>query len=117
MSQQKIEVVQDSRKPVAQLFAALADPNQPGKVLGVPVPRVRDCKGDVNGRGSVPPPGVCGDANTRRKTGHPVGGSHAPLRFAAETYDFPEECLINPFVVRVHFADPASAARLAMRRS
>lgn len=53
MSQQKVEVVQDSRKSVAQLFDALADHNKLGKVLGVPVRRIKSGKGDVNGVGSV----------------------------------------------------------------
>ncbi|HWU69448.1 MAG TPA: SRPBCC family protein [Stenotrophobium sp.] len=53
MSQMKVEVVQDSHKPVAQLFAALADHNKLGKVLGVPVRRIRNGNGDVNGVGSV----------------------------------------------------------------
>ena len=53
MSQQKIEVVGESRKPVEQMFAALADHNQLGRVLGIPVRRVRDGEGDVNGVGSV----------------------------------------------------------------
>ncbi len=53
MSLQKIQLIQDSRKPVEQLFAALADHNRLGKVFGIPVRRVRDGQGDVNGVGSV----------------------------------------------------------------
>jgi len=53
MSQQKIEVVGESRKPVEQMFAALADHNQLGRVLGIPVRRVRDGRDDINGVGSV----------------------------------------------------------------
>jgi len=53
MSQQKIEVVGESRKPVEQMFAALADHNRLGRVLGIPVRRVRDGRDDVNGVGSV----------------------------------------------------------------
>ncbi|WP_029923282.1 SRPBCC family protein [Nevskia soli] len=53
MSQQTIEIVQDFHKPVAELFAFLSDHNQLGKVFGIPVRRVRDGEGDVNGVGSV----------------------------------------------------------------
>jgi hypothetical protein len=53
MSSQKIKIVQDSGKAVDSIFAALADHNHLGKVFGVPVRRVRDGEGDVNGVGSV----------------------------------------------------------------
>jgi len=53
MSQQNIEIVQDFNKPLAEVFAHLADHNKLGKVLGIPVRRVRDGEGDVNGVGSV----------------------------------------------------------------
>jgi hypothetical protein len=53
MSQQKIEIVQDSGKAVDAIFSALADHNGLGKVFGVPVRRVRDGAGDLNGVGSV----------------------------------------------------------------
>ncbi|HWY23980.1 MAG TPA: SRPBCC family protein [Nevskia sp.] len=53
MSQQKVEVVQDYSKPVAEVFSYLADHNNLGKVFGIPVRRVRDGQGDVNGVGSV----------------------------------------------------------------
>lgn len=53
MSQQKVEVVQDYSKPVAEVFSYLADHNNLGRVFGIPVRRVRDGQGDVNGVGSV----------------------------------------------------------------
>ncbi len=53
MSQQKIEVVQDYSKPVAEVFAYLADHNNLRKVFGIPVRRVRDGENEVNGVGSV----------------------------------------------------------------
>jgi hypothetical protein len=54
MSQQKVEIVQESSKPVAEMFAALADHNNLRRVFGVPVSRIRDAEGDdVNGVGSV----------------------------------------------------------------
>ena len=53
MSQQTLEIVQDFHKPVAEVFAYLADHNKLGKVLGIPVKRVRDGEGSVNGVGSV----------------------------------------------------------------
>lgn len=53
MSQQKIEVVQDYSKPVAEVFAYLADHNNLRKVFGIPVRRVRDGEDDINGVGSV----------------------------------------------------------------
>lgn len=53
MAQQKVEVVQDYDKPVAEVFAVLADHNKLGKVLGVPVRRIKDGDNNVNGVGSV----------------------------------------------------------------
>jgi hypothetical protein len=53
MSRQKLEVVQDYDRPVGEVFARLADHNQLGKVLGVPVRRIREGSGDPNGVGSV----------------------------------------------------------------
>jgi hypothetical protein len=53
MSRQKLEVVQDYNRPVSEVFARLADHNQLGQVLGVPVRRVRDGAEDANGVGSV----------------------------------------------------------------
>jgi hypothetical protein len=50
---QKIEIVQQSSKPVAAIYAALADHDNLKNVFGVPVRRVRDGAGDVNGVGSV----------------------------------------------------------------
>jgi hypothetical protein len=53
MSRQKLEIVQDYDRPVSEVFARLADHNQLGKVLGVPVKRIRDGADEVNGVGSV----------------------------------------------------------------
>jgi hypothetical protein len=53
MSQQKLEIVQDYDRPVGEVFARLADHNQLGKVLGVPVRRIHDGADDPNGVGSV----------------------------------------------------------------
>ncbi|MFZ5757043.1 MAG: SRPBCC family protein [Pseudomonadota bacterium] len=53
MAQQRIEVVQDFRKPVEEVFAYLADHNNLSKVFGIPVKRIKDGQGDVNGVGSV----------------------------------------------------------------
>ena len=53
MAQQHIEVVQEFSKPVEEVFAYLADHNNLSKVFGIPVKRIRDGQGDVNGVGSV----------------------------------------------------------------
>lgn len=53
MSQQKVEVVQDYNKPVAEVFAFLADHNKLGKVFGIPVRRIQDGDDGANGVGSV----------------------------------------------------------------
>lgn len=53
MSQQRIDVVQDFGKPVEEVFAYLADHNNLTRVFGIPVKRVRNGQGDVNGVGSV----------------------------------------------------------------
>lgn len=53
MAQQHIEVVQEFSKPVEEVFAYLADHNNLSKVFGIPVKRIKDGKGDVNGVGSV----------------------------------------------------------------
>lgn len=53
MAQQRIDVVQEFRKPVEEVFAYLADHNNLTRVFGIPVKRVRDGMGDVNGVGSV----------------------------------------------------------------
>lgn len=53
MAQQRIDVVQEFRQPVEEVFAYLADHNNLRKVFGIPVKRVRDGMGDVNGVGSV----------------------------------------------------------------
>ena len=53
MSHQRIDVVQEFRKPVEEVFAYLADHNNLAKVFGIPVKRIRDGQGDVNGVGST----------------------------------------------------------------
>lgn len=53
MAQQHIEVVQEFSKPVEEVFAYLADHNNLSKVFGIPVKRIKDGQGDVNGVGSV----------------------------------------------------------------
>ncbi|MDX5298022.1 MAG: SRPBCC family protein [Gammaproteobacteria bacterium] len=53
MAQQRIEIVQDYNKPLAQVFASLADHNNLSRVFGIPVKRIKDGAGDVNGVGSV----------------------------------------------------------------
>ncbi|WP_295678648.1 SRPBCC family protein [uncultured Nevskia sp.] len=50
---QTIEIVQEFSRPVAEVYEELADHNRLGKVLGVPVVRVRDGNSSVNGVGSV----------------------------------------------------------------
>lgn len=53
MSQQKIVVAQEFRMPVEELFAYLSNHNNLSRVFGLPVKRIRDGQGDVNGVGSV----------------------------------------------------------------
>lgn len=53
MAQQHIKVVQEFSKPVEEVFAYLADHNNLSKVFGIPVKRIKDGQGDVNGVGSV----------------------------------------------------------------
>src|SRR5262245_57550693 len=54
MSHQTVRIVQESAKPVEQLYAALADHNNLTKVFGTSVRRIKDAAGsDVNGVGSV----------------------------------------------------------------
>jgi len=53
VSRQKIEIVQDYDKPVAEIFGRLADHHQLGRLLRVPVRRIRDGAGAPNGVGSV----------------------------------------------------------------
>lgn len=53
MAKQTISVRHQFSAPVDSVFGALSDHNRLGKVLGVPVRRVRDGEGDVNGVGSV----------------------------------------------------------------
>lgn len=53
MAKQKVIVVQEFNRPVEAVFADLADHNNLKKVFGIPVKRVRDGQGDVNGVGST----------------------------------------------------------------
>ena len=53
MSKHSIQIRQSSEKPVAELFALLADHNQLSQVFGVPVTRIRDGNAEPNGVGSV----------------------------------------------------------------
>ncbi len=53
MTRQKISITQSFNTPVERVFAALSDHNGLGAVLGLPVRRIRDGQGDVNGVGSV----------------------------------------------------------------
>ncbi|MFZ5697227.1 MAG: SRPBCC family protein [Pseudomonadota bacterium] len=53
MARQRIEVTQEFNMPVERLFNALADHGNLSKVFGIPVKRIKDGQGDVNGVGSV----------------------------------------------------------------
>lgn len=53
MAQHRIEITQESSQPVEKVFAFLADHNRLSQVFGIPVKRIRDGEGDVNGVGSV----------------------------------------------------------------
>ena len=53
MSRQTVRISQSFSAPVDTVFAALADHNKLGAVLGAPVKRIRDGQGDPNGLGSV----------------------------------------------------------------
>lgn len=49
----RIDITHKSRLPLSRLFQELADHNNLGKVLGVPVRRIRDGRDSLNGVGSV----------------------------------------------------------------
>ena len=53
MAQQKVVVVREFSRPVEAIFAELADHNNLKKVFGIPVKRIQDGQGDVNGVGST----------------------------------------------------------------
>lgn len=53
MAQQEISITQEFSSDVQHVFAALADHNRLSQVLGVPVKRIKDGSGDINGVGSV----------------------------------------------------------------
>lgn len=48
-----VDVAQQYAAPVESVFRALADHNKLGRVLGIPVKRVVNGMGDINGVGSV----------------------------------------------------------------
>lgn len=48
-----VDVAQQYAAPVESVFRALADHNRLGRVLGIPVKRVVNGMGDINGVGSV----------------------------------------------------------------
>ena len=50
---QIVQLTQDSSRSVADLYAALADHDRLGPVLGVPVKRIKEGKSSPNGIGSV----------------------------------------------------------------
>jgi len=50
---QVIQLTQESSRSVTELYAALADHDRLGPVLGVPVKRIKDGKSSPNGIGSV----------------------------------------------------------------
>jgi hypothetical protein len=58
MTAQRIQITQESSLPVERNFAFLADHNQLSKLFGIPVKRIKDGIGDVNGVGSVRALGV-----------------------------------------------------------
>jgi hypothetical protein len=53
MTNKSVSVRQQFKAPVHTVFGALSDHNRLGEVLGVPVRRVRDGAGNVNGVGSA----------------------------------------------------------------
>lgn len=53
MAKYNVEVAQEYGQPVEKVFQKLADHNQLGRILGIPVKRVVDGKAEVNGVGSV----------------------------------------------------------------
>lgn len=50
---QTVQLTQESTRSVADLYAALADHDRLGGVLGVPVKRIKEGKTSLNGIGSV----------------------------------------------------------------
>jgi len=58
MGHHTVEVVHASGRPVQELFAELADHARLRRVFGVPVRRIRDGEGELNGVGSVRRMGV-----------------------------------------------------------
>lgn len=58
MAHHTVEVEHASVRPVQELFAELADHHRLRRVFGVPVRRIRDGEGELNGVGSVRRVGV-----------------------------------------------------------
>ncbi len=58
MTQHLIEITHNFSAPVERVFNALADHNNLSNVFGIPVKRIKDGQGDVNGVGSVRALGV-----------------------------------------------------------
>ena len=58
MAHHTVEIEHASAKPVHELFAELADHERLRRVFGVPVRRIRDGEGELNGVGSVRRMGV-----------------------------------------------------------
>lgn len=58
MPRYTVDVTQDYSQPADAIFRALSDHNRLSRVLGIPVKRVVDGRGDVNGEGSVRRMGV-----------------------------------------------------------
>lgn len=53
MGKYTVQVAQEYKQPVEAVFEKLSNHNNLSKVLGIPVKRVVDGQGDVNGPGSV----------------------------------------------------------------
>lgn len=53
MPRYTVDVTQDYRLPAADVFRVLSDHNRLSRVLGIPVKRVVNGRGDINGEGSV----------------------------------------------------------------
>jgi uncharacterized protein YndB with AHSA1/START domain len=98
MSQQHIHMTQSYTAPVEAVFAALADHDGLGSILGIPVKRLQAGVDDVNGVGSVRRigPGPIGTQETVTafepgktigyritRFGGPIVNHHGELQFAA----------------------------------
>jgi hypothetical protein len=98
MAQQKIVLTQDSSKPVAALYAQLADHNRLNEVFGIPVKRIADGRPDINGKGSVRRIGFAPlaieetvtDAQPNRSIDYKITRGGFPLKNHAGRLDFSE---------------------------